>query len=598
MKGPLPRPQDSVGTTLETLDLHAALEALGPGVVPALGKLLSHRDRRVRESAAQALARFKSSARSQLGAAVIALEGGTVMAASLIAAIGDESALPILSRRLAAARSSQEANQVANAIVGLVPAGASAPGPRRALQDVLVDTAAVPEGRRWAAYYLCEVEDPRWQRELGRDTRSLLVALGDPSEWTREEVMHLLRRLGTLPTVVNQRLIDILAHGGWTERPFAAATLGTSRSKEALPALSAALAARSWRLNLAAAQSLRRIGPDARALEALRETARSHWLPRVRSEAQRAVYASTGQASSSVKDDDSYLRFGSPSLGGRDPCSAGSDWELEIDGRPLPLVPGRRPGSVEGKTVPAWVAERLRSGDPTVLPVDDGWLVANPRGEFGGDLLYVPPRGPAVPLVDGESISFLGRIARRIVALQGTIHTGEGTVLSIERDGGHWRAEPFAELPATADFFVPAPDGSVVIPTVDGIVSLREDGAMRKMSCHDRRPDVLAILQASLDDAELRQRIRAVRGDRPLVVVTTGLAEDAPPLRFDGRAVTYRPLTAETLASFDFTRVDFAPGPVAVLTVSYEEAKIHFERLTFRRGPRGWVRREAASSRR
>jgi hypothetical protein len=137
---------------------------------------------------------------------------------------------------------------------------------------------------------------------------------------------------------------------------------------------------------------------------------------------------------------------------------------------------------------PGLAREPERQVPHVALRVDDGWIVASDRGEWGGEMVFVPDLGKAYGLHDGNT-SDLHRLGNRIVAVAGNGHmTSRGRVYLLERGGdGRWQARPWREMPSWIGDSWLTPGGELALASHGrGTVLLASDGTLRMAPCPGR----------------------------------------------------------------------------------------------------------------
>jgi hypothetical protein len=465
---------------------------------------------------------------------------------------GDGRELETLGDRLRHA-DGQAANEVANA---LHARGAAA---LPIFLEVLGDRGASSEARAWASYYLREVapEIPpaSVDRLLLDRPQALTVALADPSEHTRQLVLRLLYERALLPRVVLPRVLEMVSSGGWQERAYAALVLRHAPAAEAVPALTAALGVKNFRLNLSAALALGHLGPAAKSVTSPLGPLQRHWHPRVRRAAEWALASVEGRPTA-VEPPHPETDYSPTEWGDHNPCSVYRVWEVEKDGLPLALISDEKADPRARTRLP----QRFRHPHQKVsaLDVDGGTLFGLHRGEWGGELLFADGAGRTTQL-SPYKVHRLTRLGRRTVALV-SVSYGGGAILDVHRDaGGAWRAEPLVELPSQPVLSRHLPDGTLLAATGDGTVSVSEDGEVRLLGCGDAAPEVAAVLTTAFAHPRVRAALRKTLPEpsAPLRIFSSTKV----PFYFEGRPVEYvqDPGELPQLQDVTFT----APGPHA-----------------------------------
>ena len=317
-------------------------------------------------------------------------------------------------------------------------------------------------------------------------------------------------------------------------RVAAARALGAVGYRPAVPRLLEALDdPRDVRLNWAAAEALGRLAP-AEATGALEGAAASHWYPPVRAQAASSLQAIRAGVPAVPEDEQAWGRFESipgvvegceaPPEGVQDAAKLyGGD---EADARELQRLrydsevvsygaadeDAQRAATPAGKTPIVNVTadnivehrQRIRIVPAVALPVPGGWLAGGNRGEWGGELMFLPATGTPVKLWDGN-VEDIYRFGDGWVATVGIAHMSlnEGEVLKIARDaGGRWSATPWRTLPGAPFRSWPLPGGELLIDVYDGgTLLLSPDGRFRMASCAPVSPTAESATERAAADA-------------------------------------------------------------------------------------------------
>lgn len=391
------------------------------------------------------------------------------------------------------------------------------------------------------------IELRRTRPELERSINSALVGIGsdqggrilverlvrNPNEWLLDEVGAYRRYArDTGPEVMK-----LLSHPNWKVRLAAAETLWRIGYTEAIPALIEALNdPTDVRLNRMAAEALGRVGAQS-AVEALKETAANHWHPAVRDKAKDALehiasrkpYEAklTGRERFSEFMDRSYWGINSSTQKKpeflQEPLDLklhkSTPWKLSYTSGTVVLdnneeaeqgeVKEKLRGlsytgetSVLGSNDEAEQREAKEKGATIVvgedgmveyrmpvervpdvaLRMENGWLVGSDRGEFGGELVFVPDEGEQT-FVLRDNVDDLFTLGGKTIAITGlshmTIHYG--CVYEIKpTESGQWVAELWRTLPGAPKLCGKLPSGEIFISTSGGgDVILSPDGTFR-----------------------------------------------------------------------------------------------------------------------
>ncbi|MGE0451932.1 MAG: HEAT repeat domain-containing protein [Vicinamibacteria bacterium] len=325
---------------------------------------------------------------------------------------------------------------------------------------------------------------------LQADARDALLGIGGPGTKAAleaaldvkdpEAALIRLARLGRAGQEAGSRVEQILLSNDRDLRATAAQTLGLIGYEPATVSLVGALNdADDWRLAFQAAQALGRIGaPEARG--ALQAAAAQHWYPPVREAARTALRALDG-AHRYEPPTNPGIFFEAILAGRRRPCAEKADYP------PAPL--GRQDLDPESQPV---LAERLsyererRRLVPTVgLRIDNGWLVGESRGEWGGELMFLPDAGSPSMLIDDNVGGIHNLPGGRIVVVAGLSHLGlsQGTIYEVTCSPGACSARAWKILPGAPSSSWLLDTGDLLINTTGGSVVLSANGALRMAAC-------------------------------------------------------------------------------------------------------------------
>lgn len=308
-------------------------------------------------------------------------------------------------------------------------------------------------------------------------------------------------------------------------RVAAARTLGAIGYRDAIPALQQALQEpRDVRLAWAAAGALGQLRAEA-AIPALDAQARTHWYPPVRAAATQAlasIRAGAPAAAAAATEDEDILSFDlyteipdrvercaattltrlADAPGELDAADAAEEAQLQalaFDAVVLSYDAGDAAeqlaaAEAAGEETPVIdvnptnlreIRTPVREVPTVALRLDDGWLAASNRGEFGGELMFLADDGAAPVQVYDGNVSDLYRFGTRLVALVGIAHLAidEGRVLELRRDGDGWRTDVWRVLPSAPGHSWRVDTGELLINTYDGTLLLAADGSLRMAPC-------------------------------------------------------------------------------------------------------------------
>jgi hypothetical protein len=101
--------------------------------------------------------------------------------------------------------------------------------------------------------------------------------------------------------------------------------------------------------------------------------------------------------------------------------------------------------------------------------VDDGWIAAYNRGEFGAAVYWFNSDGKMRRKVSDHQINQFMVDNGRIFAVQGLAHLSlsRGSMIELRKAKGQWSAEEFVPLPGSAEAIAQIASGDYVIVTSD-----------------------------------------------------------------------------------------------------------------------------------
>lgn len=370
--------------------------------------------------------------------------------------------------------------------------------------------------------------DLRGQRpDLSAHIDRTLVAIGSPlsgeilGEQLRDGagfmVLRDIAESGPVAYKAGYQVLEYLDSEHLEVRLMAARTLGFLRFQEAVGLLIPALNDNvDVRMAWVAAESLGRIG-DFSALDALRRTARDHWYPPVRRQAQTAIEHMEGRGVYEDRHPNGHFPseyFAYQHMRVED-CEHVLLGEREL---PVALKP-RRQSKLESLSYPSVVlsygasdeAEQLADDPDGIVEVnasnivefreqieqtpdvayrvEGGWLLGSNRGEWGGELVYSGDDG-TFQEIRSDNIEDIYRLGERYIATSGLAHltSNYGAVFEVFRkDDRQWQARIWRTLPGAPLASWITLSGDLLIDTVSGgRIVLSEDGSMRMAPC---KPD-------------------------------------------------------------------------------------------------------------
>lgn len=335
-----------------------------------------------------------------------------------------------------------------------------------------------------------------------------------------EEPFYELAKHGYLAKSSVNSVVNALKVGDTRFKRLAARTLGYIGSRIAINELTiAANAPNDVVLNIIAIQSLAMIHAESSLVE-LNETARNHWYPPVAIAAKEAVI----NIEKNIKGPKAFSRqeywsfFHFDSIHKLQYCE-NHKLKQKTESANRKIYSSNAPDTLHSLSFNTQilsygandVAEQETQGKEIIevhsgnivehrseikqtpdlgLRIQNGWLVGSDRGEWGGELVYLPDSGePQVILRENvEDIYYLGE---RIVAVTGLAHLGSnsGVVFSLNfREDGSWEAEPWVQLPGApqSSWFVET--GELLINLYSGgSILISKDGEFRMAPCTDEK---------------------------------------------------------------------------------------------------------------
>ena len=113
-----------------------------------------------------------------------------------------------------------------------------------------------------------------------------------------------------------------------------------------------------------------------------------------------------------------------------------------------------------------------------ILQVDDGWLVGDHEGEFGGALYWFSSDGKSRYKISDHQVEGFVRILGVVCVLEGLSHRmmSVGSMVCLERDlkWRRWRAHEVAKLPADPLAWVVGPHSELYVFTGAGLVMIED----------------------------------------------------------------------------------------------------------------------------
>lgn len=332
-------------------------------------------------------------------------------------------------------------------------------------------------------------------------------------------ILQVLASIGPAGRGAGPAVVRLLAHPDAEIRVAAARALGYIDYAPAVPPLMEKLdAVDDLRINWVAAGSLGRLGA-VQARPALERTAATHRFPPVRVAAANAL-KHMGQPDKWPRLDDglagdmdfkAFEQLGEELPACRRPDvrrlkeppnvkrRAGRDdralEDLAFDSVVLSYganaeeeESARREGRIIEVTADTMVEHRTvqREVPVVALRVAGGWLAGSNRGEWGGEVMFMPDRGNPYHVTDGNIVD-IHRLGDRIVATMGLAHmfTNLGQVMELATDAqGRWQARPWRTLPgAPGDVELVAGPQLLFDANAGGTLLLSADGTFGIAGC-------------------------------------------------------------------------------------------------------------------
>jgi hypothetical protein len=110
-----------------------------------------------------------------------------------------------------------------------------------------------------------------------------------------------------------------------------------------------------------------------------------------------------------------------------------------------------------------------------IVRVDDGWLAAYNRGEWGATLWWFSKDGAQRYHVSSEyQINRIISFQKRIFAAEGLAHlsSSKGSIIEISKQDGRWTASTFVKLPHSAETMTPLDDKRMCVVTSDQLLTV------------------------------------------------------------------------------------------------------------------------------
>ncbi len=311
-------------------------------------------------------------------------------------------------------------------------------------------------------------------------------------------------------------LVELLSNPDREMRLGAVRALGYIQYKEAVPALIPLMNEKhDIRLSWAATESLGMIAQPETADELLR-VSQSHWYPAVKKSAKKAADRIKNGSLETIESDETNFLSGffayayfdiesckTVSLGmipeneniklNRSSKSkekekltydsfilsyGADDEEQQIKKDPNGIIEFNQYNMVEHR-------EAIKQIPDVALKIEDGWLAGSDRGEWGGELVYLPNKGKMVKLLD-DNIEDIYKFGDKYIAVTGLAHltTNNGHIFQVHRQGQDWKVEPWISLPGAPSSSWLVETGELLINTEGGgSILVSPEGNLRMAPC-------------------------------------------------------------------------------------------------------------------
>jgi hypothetical protein len=110
-----------------------------------------------------------------------------------------------------------------------------------------------------------------------------------------------------------------------------------------------------------------------------------------------------------------------------------------------------------------------------IVQVDDGWLVAYNRGEWGATLWWFSKDGARRYHISSKyRIKQIVSFQKRLFAAEGLNHlfSSEGSIVEISKQDGRWTASTFVKLSHSAETMTPLDDKRLCVVTSDQLLTV------------------------------------------------------------------------------------------------------------------------------
>ncbi|MDH5763792.1 MAG: HEAT repeat domain-containing protein [Nitrospinota bacterium] len=331
-------------------------------------------------------------------------------------------------------------------------------------------------------------------------------------------VLRDIAELGTSGNEAGVAIIDLLDSDDMEKRLMAARTLGFIKYTPATSKLIQLLNEPSdVQLNWVAAESLGRMKSEI-AIPALHNAALSHWYPPVKEAAKNAIehiksgkvykskfhknnfsfeyfnYQNFGmkscknislEAKPEPKDQKLYKSYAKEKLESLAYQSViigygAKDEEQQIAEDPDGVIEVNESNIVEHR-------QEIKQVPHVALRVEGGWLAGSNRGEWGGELVYIPDKGKTISVLN-KNIEDIYKFGDKYITTTGLAHlsSNNGMVYELfQGKDGYWQEKEWLKLPGSPISSRFVETGEILINTSGGgSILLSKNGSMQMATCN------------------------------------------------------------------------------------------------------------------
>ena len=119
------------------------------------------------------------------------------------------------------------------------------------------------------------------------------------------------------------------------------------------------------------------------------------------------------------------------------------------------------------------------------LKIEDGWLAGSDRGEWGGELVFIPNTGKTVTLIN-KNVEDIYKFGDKYVVVSGLAHMllNDGEVFQLNRKDNLWYIEPWINLPGAPASSWLVDTGELLVNTYSGgSILISKNGDLRMAPC-------------------------------------------------------------------------------------------------------------------